>query len=149
MKRNYKGVLERIKEVALAHPQVKSADDGRELEFDVTKNNIWPRVFIKTTTSEILGGEGTVELTVGFVMLVMDRFNTKRTNVVDVLNSTHSILTDILATINKEQIIRVSDGFTMDPVYDYQDTQTGGWTITFDAYLDSGFECYDVPVQSP
>lgn len=145
MKRNYQGVLERIKTVALAHPQVNSADDGRELEFDVKKASLFPRVFIRTDTGAVVGGLGTVELTVTFSVLVMDRLNTKRTNAVDVLNSTHSIMTDFLATMNKEQLIRTVDNPSFVPLYDYQDTQTAGWIATLVVYLDSGFECYPVP----
>jgi hypothetical protein len=142
MKRNYQGVVERIKTVALAHPQVKSADVGRELEFDINKSNIWPRVFLKTEGSAVIGGQGTVELVILFSMLVMDRLKTDRTNIIDVLNQNHSIATDILATLNKEQLIRIEDGATLTPLYDYQDTQTAGWEISLRVYTDIGFECY-------
>lgn len=145
MKRNYQGVLERIKANALAHPQVKSADDGRELEFDVKKKNLWPRVFIRTDAGAIVGGEGTVELNVTFSILVMDRLDTKRLNTVDVLNETHSIMTDLLANLNKDQLIRVENGLTLTPIYDYQDSQSAGWTAVVMVYLDSGFVCYPVP----
>lgn len=145
MKRNYQGVLERIKTVALAHPQVKSADDGRELEFDVKKTNVWPRVFIRTDSSNVVGGEGTVELSIVFTILVMDRLEADRSNVVSVMNETHSILTDILATLNKEQLIRVTDNPIITPLYDYQDSQSSGWQVPVQVYLDQGFECYPVP----
>ena len=146
MKRNYLGVVSRIKEVALAHPQINSADDGRELEFDTTKKNIWPRFFIKTVVAPVLGGLGSVELAIDFSVLLMDRLNAKRNNTLDVMNLTHSVLTDVLATLNKEQLIRVEDNPTMAPLYDYHDTQTSGWQIAnLRVYLDSGFKCYSVP----
>jgi len=144
MKRNYQGVLKRIKEIAEAHPQVNSADDGRELEFDTTKNNLWPRVFVRTEQSDIVGGEGSVELTVTFTLLVMDRMKSDRSNMVDVMNATHSILTDILATMNKEQLIRLTDNGTMTPLYDYADSQSSGWQIPVKVWLDVGFQCYPV-----
>lgn len=149
MKRNYQGVLERIEDIALAHPQVNSFDSGRDLEFDVNKTDLWPRVFIKTESSLVVGGQGTVELVVLFSMLVMDRLNTERTNVVSVLNQNHSIATDILATLHKEAITRVSDGATLNPLYDYQDTQTAGWGVSVRAYTDIGFECYPVGESNP
>ncbi len=145
MKRNYQGVINRIKEVALAHPQINSADEGRQLEFDTNKTNIWPRLFIRTDTAPIEGGLGSVELSVVFTILLMDRLNVKRDNTVDVLNLTHSALTDVLATLNKEGLIRVSNSMTMAPLYDYQDTQTSGWQVAIKVYLDSVFNCYPVP----
>ena len=144
MKRNYQGVLKRIKEIADAHPQINSSDDGRELEFDVKKSHQWPRAFIRTESSPVVGGLGSVELSVNFTLLVMDRLKTSRDNVVDVVGSTHSIMTDILATLNKEQLIRVEDGLTMQPLYDYADSQAAGWQVGIRVYLDDGFECYEV-----
>ena len=145
MKRNYQGVIKRIKQISDAHPQVNSSDDGRELEFDVKKHNLWPRIFIRTEQSDVIGGEGTVELTVNFTVLAMDRLNVKRSNVVDVLNVTHTILTDILATLNAEQYIRLTDNPTMTPLYDYQDSQSAGWQVGIKIWLDVGFECIVMP----
>jgi uncharacterized protein YggE len=145
MKRNYQGVLNRIKAVATAHPQINSVDTGRELEFDTTKLNQWPRFFIRTETSPVVGGQGSVEISVNFTFLLMDRMNTKRTNTDEVLNLCHSALTDVLATLNKEGLIRVTDNPTMSPLYDYQDTQTAGWQVGVRVYLDSVFQCYNVP----
>ena len=144
MKRNYQGVLSRIKTVAEAHPQINSADDGRELEFDVNKNNTWPRFFVRTDSAPILGGLGSVELAVNFTFLLMDRVNTKRDNVVDVMNLCHSAMTDVLATLYNEGYIRTTDNPTLSPLYDYQDTQAAGWSVGVRVYLDSGFQCYTV-----
>lgn len=144
MKRNYQGVLNRIKVIALAHPQINSVDNGRDLEFDVTKSNQFPRFFIKTVDSPIIGGLGSVELVVNFAVLLVDRLNTKRNNTDDVMNLCHSAMTDVLATLNKEGLIRVSDSPTMSPLYDYQDSQTAGWQCGIRVYLDSGFDCYNV-----
>jgi len=145
MKRNYQGVVNRIKTVALAHPQINSADDGRELEFDVNKNNTWPRFFMKTINSPLVGGQGTVEISVGFEFLLMDRMKANRDNVIDVMNLCHSAMTDVLAVLNKEQLIYIADNPIMTPLYDYQDTQTSGWKIPVRVYLDQGFKCYTVP----
>ncbi len=145
MKRNYQGVLKRIEEIAIAHPQINSADNGRELELDVKKKNLWPRLFIRTETSPITGGQGTVELAVNFTILLVDRLNTNRTNVVDVMNMTHSAMTDVLAVLNKEQLIRVEDNLLMAPLYDIHDSGTAGWQVPIKVYLDQGFECYTVP----
>lgn len=145
MKLNYQGVLERIKAVALAHPQINSADEGRELEFDVTKKNLWPRAFIRTETGQIVGGLGSVMMTQSFTMLIMDRLNTKRDNTVDVLNSTHTIMGDVLATLNSEQVIRFEDGITLTPLYDYQDSQSAGWQAVITVYLVQSVKCYPVP----
>jgi hypothetical protein len=144
MKRNYQGVLERIKQVALAHPQVNSADDGRELEFDVNKTELWPRAFIRTETGALIGGEGSAEFTNDFTLLIMDRLNTDRSNTVDVLNSMHSILADVIATLNNDQLIRVEDGISFTPLYDYMDAQAAGWQAGIRAYLDTELQCYEV-----
>ena len=144
MKRNYQGTVERIKEIALAHPQVNSAEDGRELEFDVKKKNLWPRVFIRTDASGIAGGLGTAEPYVVFSILVMDRLNTDRSNVLDAMNVTHAIMMSFIATLNKDQLIRLENSPTFDPLYDYQDSQSAGWTLTTRFYLDANLECYPV-----
>lgn len=145
MKRNYLGVVERIKEIALAHPQVNSVDEGRVLEFDTKKASLFPRVFIRTDSSPILGGQGTVLISVNFSLLVMDRLNAKRSNVMDVMNTNHTIAMGILATLNKEQLTRTYDNPTLLPLYDYQDTQTAGWIAPISVYLDTVYECYPVP----
>jgi len=145
MKRNYQGVLKRVKEIAEAHPQINSVDDGRELEFDTKKANLWPRFFIRTDRSDFLGGEGTVELSVTFSFLLTDRMKVDRSNMVDVMGRTHSIMTDVLAVMNKEQLVRVEDNWTLEPLYDYQDSQSSGWQVQLAVYLDQGFECYPVP----
>ena len=142
-KLNYLGALERIESIAGAHPQVNSVDDGRELEFDTKKTDLWPRVFIRTESGSVLGGLGSATATAGFSLLVMDRLDTKRNNVRDVLNSTHSIMIDILATLHKNQVIRLEDNQTYSPLIDYQDTQAAGWTVDIFTYLDMPFMCYD------
>lgn len=144
MKRNYQGVLKRLKEIAEAHPQINSVDDGRELEFDTNKANLWPRFFIRTDRSDVVGGEGSVELTVTFSFLLTDRMKPDRSNMVDVMGLTHSVMTDVLAVMNKEQLVRVEDGWTLEPLYDYQDSQSSGWQIQVAVYLDQGFVCYPV-----
>ena len=144
MKQNYQGTVERIKEIALAHPQVNSAEDGRELEFDVKKKNLWPRVFIRTDASGIVGGMGTAEPYVAFSILVMDRLNTDRSNMIDVMNTTHTIMLAFLATLNKEQLIRFENSPAFNPLYDYQDSQAAGWSLTTRFYLDVNLECYPV-----
>jgi len=145
MKRNYQGITNRIKTVALAHPQISSADIGRELEFDVNKSNIWPRFFTRVDDAPIVGGQGTVELQIRLSLLLMDRLKPDRSNMEDIMNMTHSAMTDVLATLAKEQIVRLEDGFTLSPLKDYQDSQTAGWSVAVTVYLDSGFECYNVP----
>jgi hypothetical protein len=145
MKLNYQGVLERLKTVILAHPQVNSCDDGRELEFDVNKSELWPRGFIRTEASTLLGGLGSAELSCNFTILMMDRLNTDRTNVVDVMNSMHSILTDVMATLNSEQLIRIEEGIVFNPLYDYQDSQSAGWSVEIRTYIEGSLECYPVP----
>jgi hypothetical protein len=144
MKRNYQGVLNRIKEIAEAHSQVNSVDDGRELEFDTKKANLWPRVFIRTDEAGIVGGEGTVELTINFSLLVMDRLKIDRSNMTSAMNDTMRILTDILAVMNYEQLIRLTDNPTITPLFDYQDSQSSGWSVGVRVWLDEGFECYTV-----
>jgi hypothetical protein len=145
MKLNYQDALKRIKTIAGAHSLVYSVDDGRELEFDTKRKNQWPRVFIRTDQSNFIGGEGTVVLTVTYTLLVMDKVKSDRSNIVEVMGKTHGIMTDILATMNKEQLIRLTDNGTLTPLYDYQDTQSSGWQIPVNVYLDIGFECYEVP----
>lgn len=145
MKRNYQGVLKRLKEVADAHPQVNSVDDGRELEFDTTKDNIWPRVFIRTDRGTVVGGPGTAQAYIIFSMLCMDRMKADRSNMTDVMNLTHSVLMDILATCNKEQLIYFEDGLVLEPLYDYHDTQSSGWTVELLVPITEGFQCYPVP----
>lgn len=145
MKRNYQETIERIKVVAMAHPSIYSVGDGRELEFDIKKKHNWPRFFIRTEASPVLAGPGTVEVAVNFTFLLMDRLNVERSNVVEVMNNMHTYLTAVLATLNKDQLIRAEDNPVMAPLYDYQDTQTAGWQVPVRVYLDSGFECYEVP----
>ena len=144
MRQTYQDAVKRIKEVAMAHPGIYSADDGRELEFDIKKKHEWPRFFIRTETSPITGGLGSVEVSVNFTILLMGLVNKERSNIVDVMNATHSAMLDVLATLNKEQLIRVTDNPILSPLYDYQDTQTSGWECPIKTYLTADFECYDV-----
>lgn len=144
MRQTYQDVVSRIKVVAKAHPDIYSVDDGRELEFDIKKKHEWPRFFIRTETSPIVGGQGTVELSVNFTVLLMGLVNKERSNILDVMGATHSTMTDVLAVLNKEQLIRVTDNPIMSPLYDYQDTQTSGWQVPIRVYLSAGFQCYDV-----
>lgn len=144
MKRSYQDVIEQIKQIALAHPMVKSVDDGRDLEFDVKKNNVWPRVFIKTDSTAMLGGEGTAETTLLLSVLVMDRLNTKRSNIEDAINDTHGILLSLWATLNMHQLIRLDDNPTAEPRYDYHDSQSAGWETTMRVYMTGVIECYPV-----
>ena len=145
MRLTYQDVLNRIKVVAMAHPKIYSADDGRELEFDIKKKHEWPRFFIRTETSPITGGLGSVEVSVNFTFLIMGLVDKDRTDIVDVMGVAHATMLDVLATLNKEQIIRVTDNPILSPLYDYQDTQTSGWQCPIKAYITAGFECYDVP----
>ena len=145
MKRTYQDVVKRIKVIALAHPKIYSADDGRELEFDTKKKEDWPRFFIRTEAAPMVGGLGTVELSLNFTVLLMDKLNKERSNVVEVMSANHATMIDVLATLNKEQLIRVTDNPTPTPLYDYQDTQTAGWQVAITVYLDMDFECYTVP----
>jgi hypothetical protein len=142
MKTNYQGAIERISVIAGSHPQVHSADNGRELEFDVAKTDLWPRFFMVTVNGPIQGGEGSVELSINLDLILADRLKTDRSNVLDVMNTTHAALTDILAQLNKERLIRLTDSFQLDPLYDFQDTQTAGWRVRVRVYLDQGFNCY-------
>ena len=145
MRQTYQDAVKRIKEVALAHPKIYSADDGRELEFDIKKKHEWPRFFIRTETSPIAGGLGTVEVSVNFTVLLMGLVNKERSDIVEVMNTTHSAMLAVLATLNKDQLIRVTDNPVLAPLYDYQDTQTSGWQVPITVYLTAGFECYEVP----
>lgn len=145
MRQTYQDVVNRIKKVALAHPNIYSADDGRELEFDIKKKHEWPRFFIRTETSPITGGTGSVEVAVNFTVLLMGLVNKERTDIVEVMGITHSAMLAVLATLNKEQLIRATDNPVLSPLYDYQDTQTSGWQVAITVYLTAGFECYDVP----
>ena len=145
MRQTYQDVVSRIKKVALAHPDIYSADDGRELEFDIKKKHEWPRFFIRTETSPIVGGQGTVEQSVNFVLLLMGKVKEDRTDILDVMGAIHADMSAVLATLNKEQMIRVTDNPVMSPLYDYGDTQTSGWQVPIRVYLTAGFECYTVP----
>ena len=145
MKRNYQGAIKRIEQIAAAHPAVGSVDVGRDLEFDVNKTNLWPRVFIKPVSGQVLGGQGTAEMFITMNVMVMDRLTTDRANMVDVHATTHQILTDFMATLNKEQFTRTTDNPTFVAVADYQDSQSAGWEVVLRIYLDSGYECYPVP----
>ncbi len=145
MRLTYQDAINRIKTVANAHAKIYSVDDGRELEFDVKKKNLFPRFFIKTTSAPVIGGQGTVELAVDFTVLLVDRLNIERTNVIEVMSNTHEYMTAVLATLNKEQVIRVTDNPSMRPLYDYHDSQVAGWEIIgLRVYLESGFTCYEV-----
>jgi len=144
MNLTYQSVLNRIKTVAEAHPDVYSIDVGRELEFDIKKKHEWPRFFIKTVDSPIQGGLGTVEISVNFEFLLTGLVKKDRSDIVEVMNTCHSAMLAILATLHKDQVIRVTDNPVLRPLYDYQDTQTSGWRVPVRAYLDAGFTCYEV-----
>ena len=144
MNRTYQEIVKRIEQVALAHPGIYSADAGRELEFDVKKKHEWPRFFIRTEAAPFVGGLGTVEASLQFTVLLMDKLDIERSNVIDVMSSLHTILASVLATMNKEQLIRLTDNPTPTPLYDYQDTQTAGWQVAIRVYIEGGIECYTV-----
>lgn len=144
MKPTYQDAVNRIKVVALAHSGIYSADDGRELEFDIKKKHEWPRFFIRTETSPIVGGLGSVEVSVNFTILLMGLVNKERSNILDVMGTAHIAMLAVLATLNKEGMIRATDNPTLTPLYDYQDTQTSGWQCAIRVYLSSGFICYEV-----
>jgi len=144
MRQTYQDVVNRIKVVAMAHPDIYSVDDGRELEFDIKKKHEWPRFFIRTETSPIAGGLGSVEVSVNFTVLLTGKVNKERTDIVEVMNTTHTAMLAVLATLNADQLIRVTDNPVLAPLYDYHDTQTSGWQVPIKAYLTAGFECYEV-----
>ena len=144
MKQSYQDVLKKIEEVCLAHPLVKSADSGRELEFDFNKTNQFPRTFTRTEGANITAGEGSAQLNLTFTLLIMDRIKTDRSNVVDVLNNTLTIMLAILGTLHAEQISRLEDEPDIVPLYDYQDTQSGGWSVSFTVETDAVIQCYPV-----
>ena len=90
-------------------------------------------------------GLGTVEVSVNFTVLLQGLVKKDRSDIVEVMNTTHSAMLAVLATLNKDQLIRVTDNPVLSPLYDYQDTQTSGWECPIKVYLTAGFECYEVP----
>lgn len=146
MKQSYQGVLKNIEAVVLAHPMVNSVDNGRELEFDVKKSSLFPRGFIRTIGGSVTGGHGSAEVTLNFSLLIADRLNTKRTNMVSALNDTHAIMLGVVGTLVREQLIDISGGLSLTPVMDYHDTQVAGWQFDFRVILDTGLQCYDVDI---
>ena len=93
MRQSYQSVLETVQGVFLARPQVNSVDNGRELEFDIKKYNLFPRVFIKTLDSPFNGRwEYNLEI------MCLDRVNNDFNNLVDVMSLTKSILEDGIST---------------------------------------------------
>jgi len=144
MKQSYQDVLKSIEEVCLAHPLIKSADSGRELEFDFSKNNQFPRSFVRTEGANISAGEGSAEVSITLTLLVMDRIKTDRSNMVDVLNNTFSILLAVLGTLHAKNISRLEEEPDIVPLYDYQDSQSGGWSVTITVPTDMVIQCYPV-----
>lgn len=137
MKQSYQSVLETVQQVFTDRPQVNSVDSGRELEFDISKNNLFPRVFIQTISSPFTGRW---EYT--FEVLCMDLVNNDLANIVDVMSTTKSIMEDAISQLAFMDII-TPIGMTLTPVYNYQDAQASGWTMTLVVFTTKGLECFD------
>jgi hypothetical protein len=137
MKQSYQSVLETVQEVFENRPQVNSVDVGRDLEVDITKNNLWPRVFIKTLDSEF---DGRWEYT--FEILCLDRVNNDFSNLIDVMSLTKSILEDGISQLHFLNIIEPI-GIILTPLYAFQDAESSGWTFPVTVFTEKGLECYD------
>ncbi len=137
MKQSYQSVLETIQETFENRPQVNSVDNGRELEFDVTKSNLFPRVFIQTVSSPFNG-----RWEYNFEIMVMDRLNSERDNMIDIMSLTKSIVEDGISQLNFLNIINPI-GIVVTPVYDFQDSQSCGWQFPVTLFTEKGLECFD------
>lgn len=144
MRQNYQEVVNRIKQIADSHPDIYSSDVGREFEFDIKKKHEWPRFFLRTEASNITGGLGSAETSVAFTMLVMGKVDKERSDIVEVMSQQHQTMLDILATMHKDQLIRIEDNPVLVPLYDYQDTQTSGWQVAVRVYLDASLQCITI-----
>ena len=137
MKQSYQSVLETVQQVFADRPQVNSVDVGRDLEIDITKNNLWPRVFIKTLDSPFNGRwEYNLEI------LCLDRVNNDFDNLIDVMSLTHSILEDGISQLAFLDIINPV-GIILTPLYAFQDAQSAGWTFPVTIFTTKGLECFD------
>jgi hypothetical protein len=137
MKQSYQSVLETVKEVFENRPQVNSVDDGQELEVDITKDNLWPRVFIKTIDSDFNG-----RWEYNFEILCLDRVNNDFSNITDVMSLTKSIIEDAISQLNFLDIINPV-GITVTPFYNFQDSQSSGWEFPVTVFTTKGLECFD------
>lgn len=137
MKQSYQSVLETVKEVFESRPQVNSVDDGRDLEVDIKKKNLWPRVFIKTIDSEFNG-----RWEYNFEILCLDRVNNDFSNLDDVMSLTKSIIEDGISQLNFLNIINPV-GITVSPLYAFQDAESSGWTFPVTVFTEKGLECFD------
>jgi hypothetical protein len=144
MKRNYISVIEKVKEIALAHPQVNSAESGRELGLDTKKKDLFPKVYIDTVSSPFSIGQGSAEAVIVLNIKVVDKQNKNRSNIEDILNNTHVIFAEIVATLLKYQLIRYGDSITLEPIRDSHDSQVSGWMADVRTYPDVAFQCYPV-----
>ncbi len=137
MKQSYQSVLETVQEVFQARPQVNSVDSGRELEFDIKKTNLFPRVFIKTIDSPFNG-----RWEYNFEIMCMERVNNDFSDMVDAMSLAKSILEDGISQLSFMNIIEPV-GIILTPVYSFQDTQASGWTFPVTVFTEKGLECYN------
>ncbi|KPL08407.1 hypothetical protein AMJ86_00845 [bacterium SM23_57] len=137
MKNSYASVIENLKEVCELRPQVMSVDDGRELEFDIDKDVLFPRVFIKTVNSEY-NGRWEYE----FELLCLERINNDLSNLIDAMSLTKSILEDIISELNYQNILDPI-GVICEPIYAFQDAQSSGWRVPITLFTDKGLECHN------
>lgn len=137
MKQSYQSVLETVSEVFASRPQVASVDNGRDLEVDIKKNNLWPRVFIKTVDSDFNG-----RWEYNFEILCLDRVNNDFSNILDVMSLTHSIIEDGISQLSYLNIIDPV-GIVISPVYAFQDAESSGWTFPVTVFTEKGLECFN------
>jgi len=145
MSQTYQDAVESLKTVMNASPALYSVDDGRELDFDTKKKHEWPRGFIRTEESPITGGQGSVMIYLNFTLLCMGKVKKDRSDIVEVMSAMHTALTNILATLNQQQLIYTENDVSLQPLYDYHDTLSSGWQVAIQVPMSKGYECYTVP----
>lgn len=136
MKHSYSDIVNQLTEVAEAHPQVASVDNGTEMEFDVKKYESFPRVFLRVNNSSYSG-----RFVYNFSILVLGLVNSDGSDKEDTMNRTHAIVEDLLSQYNYMELIKASEAQIL-PLTNYQDTVTAGWLINIPVYTEKGLECF-------
>lgn len=144
MSHSYQKLIETTAEIAKQHPKINSADYGRELEFDTKKAVPWARCFIRMDGGTYTQGQGSASIRLGVTLLFMDRLTTKRDNLIDVMNDMLTATLEVLATLRQQRILTLAGTLNLQPVIDYADTQSAGWSVSVTYEPALTIECYPV-----
>jgi hypothetical protein len=120
-------VIQRIKEIALAHQQVRSFQFVASMsEFSIDKSQLYPAIILQSSGGTVsLEGSAT---TLNFRMFLLDRLDHADRNRLDVQSDMIRIAQDILAQMNRGEYSdwRVTRSANMELVVDSTDDYAAG-----------------------